>query len=80
MFRSIHFIREGYISEVASSTVVYHGYYQPQIAPAGAVSTSLPQFLIAKETKDGSGNTIALQWASISMNQIWDNRASLTYY
>lgn len=80
MFRSIHFLREGYIADVASSTVTYHGYYQPQTSPTGAVSTSVAQFLIAKETKNASGVTTSLQWASRSMDQIWDNRASLTYY
>lgn len=80
MFRSINFIRDGYIAAVASSTVTYHGYYQPKTAPTGAVDTSVAQFLIAKETKDASGVTTSLQWASRSMDQVWDNRASLTYY
>lgn len=86
-FRPFNFIKDGYIADYANATTVYHGFYNPDprtsLALDSALSTSTAQFLIAKETLSGT-NTTKMEWAytsgqPITYNQVWDNRASLTY-
>jgi len=85
VFRSFNFIKESYIADVVSAVLVYHGFYQ---APnglnqtsisGGVVDPAIAQFMIAKEVRDVSGNTTSMKWASQSFDQIWNNRAALSY-
>ena len=55
----------------ASATVTYVGYSHTGNA------TSAGKWLIKKVSV--SGNVTTTQWASEEANQIWDNRASLSY-
>lgn len=89
MFRPFDFIKDNYIADIVSSTVIYHGFYIPggPLLSGGTVDTSKAQFLIAKEVKDASGYTTSWKWAmttsgnsTATYDQIWDNRASLNYY
>lgn len=75
------YIKDSFLSDPASSTVTYFGFYNPTIAQTsgGTVDTSKAQFLIVKQTVDASGNVLSFKWASRSYDQIWDNRASITY-
>jgi hypothetical protein len=77
-FREFNFIKESYLGDIASPTVTYHGFYVPSNTGV-AVSTSVAQFLIAKETKDVNGNTTSMKYSGRSYDQIWDNRASIYY-
>ena len=86
MFRSFNFIKESYIADVVSAILIYHGFYQAPnglnqttLTGGGALDTAAPQFMIAKEVRDVAGNTISFKWASQQYNQIYDNRAALTY-
>jgi hypothetical protein len=90
MFRPFNFIKDGYIADIVSSTSVYHGFYNPSTAKlsGSALDTSKTQFMVAHETRDVSGNTTKMEWAIASdrlgktaptYDQIWDNRATLTY-
>jgi len=86
MFRSFNFIKESYVADIVSALLTYHGFYQApnglnqtSLTGGGALDTSVAQFMIAKEVKDASGNTTSMKWASQQFNQIWDNRAALTY-
>lgn len=87
-FRTFNFTKDGYIADIASSTTIYHGFYNadPQTVKlsSGSLDTASAQFMIAKETRNGSGDTTNMQWAStagnpLTYNQVWDNRVSLTY-
>lgn len=75
------YTKDSYLGDPASSTVFYYGYYNPTIVQTtgGVVDTSKAQFLVLKVTKDVSGNILSWKWASRTYDQIWDNRASLTY-
>jgi len=82
VFRPNDFIRSSCVIDVVSSTVIYYGYYHPNTThttTGPVVDPAIAQFQIMKETRDVSGNTIKLQYADIGFNQIWNNRASLTY-
>lgn len=75
------FTKDSFLSDPASATVTYFGFYDPQYCTtsAGAVDQSVAQFLIVRQVVDGSGNVTSFKWASRSYNQIWADRASLTY-
>jgi hypothetical protein len=77
-FRPISFIKDSYIAEYASPTVTYHGFYTPSDSST-PLDTSTAIFLIAKETKDGSGNTITMKWSGNIYNKIWNNRGSINF-
>ena len=77
-FRPIDFIKDSYLADYASPTVTYHGFYVPNNTGTPIV-TSVAQFLIAKETKDVSGRIISFKWSGRIYDQIWDNRAALSY-
>jgi hypothetical protein len=81
MFVPYDFIKDNLVVDVASATVSYFGYYHPTTVQksGGVVDTSKAQFLIMKQTKDGSGNITKIQWASRTYDKIWNDRASLTY-
>lgn len=81
MFRPIDLTKDSYIADIVSALLTYHGFYSPDhpLTSGGTVDTSKPQFMIAKEVKDASGNTTSMKWASVSYDQIWNDRASLTY-
>lgn len=89
-FRPYNFIKDGYIADIVSSTLVYHGFYNPdpqtlKVTALGALDTSKAQFSMVKETRSVSGDTTKMEWAytdgqPMTYNQIWDNRAtSVTY-
>ena len=63
------------ISETASPTITYLGSSRPGSA------TSAAAWRISRITFDGSGNYTGQKWADGNGNydNIWDNRASLTY-
>jgi hypothetical protein len=63
------------LSDPASSTVTYMGL----AAPGTATSAALWQ--ISKITFDGSGNFLSQKWAdgNGNLDNVWDDRASLTY-
>ena len=80
--QSYNSFKDGYVADYASATTIYHGFYKirnDENGEAIAVATSAALFKIAEETRDGSGNTTSMKWVSNSYNQIWDNRAALTY-
>jgi hypothetical protein len=58
-----------------SATVTYYGYASP-----GTLTTAAA-WRIVKETMDSQGRTISIEYAggASERNQIWDNRASLSY-
>ena len=55
----------------AGSGVTYYGY-----APKGS-ATDAAEWLIKRITR--TDNDVVEAWASADPNQIWDNRASLSY-
>lgn len=61
------------IIDEASATVTYIGY------AATKATTSQPQWQIVKIEISGTITTMKFANGSYSFNQIWDNRASLTY-
>ena len=73
VFRPNDFIRSSCVIDVVSSTVIYYGYYHPNTTH----TTTGP--VVDPAIAHVSGNTIKLQYADIGFNQIWNNRASLTY-
>lgn len=92
MFRPFDQIKDSYIADTSGVTTIYHGFYAPggtyNGVSAGSIDTSKAQFKIAKETRDGSGNTTSMVWATpttmttpgvAQYDQIWNNRASLNY-
>ncbi len=75
------YTKDSFLSDPASATVKYIGYYNPQTSQTsgGVVDTSKAQFLIVKQVTDVSGNVLSFKWASRTYDQVWDNRATLTY-
>ena len=61
------------IIDEASATVTYIGY-----AEQGA-ATSAASWLIEKIDEDVSGDTVITWSPSSRFNQVWDDRASLSY-
>lgn len=63
------------LSDPASSTITYFGKAQPGVGTDDAV------WQIFKLTFDGSGNFISQTWADGNGNfdNVWDDRATLTY-
>lgn len=63
------------LMDPASSTITYSGK-----AAAGS-ATNVAVWQISKLTFDADGNLLSQKWANASGNfdQIWDNRASLSY-
>ncbi len=61
------------IIDEASTTVTYIGY-----AEQGA-ATSATSWLIEKIDEDVSGDTVITWSPSSRFNQVWDDRASLSY-
>lgn len=57
--------------------LIYEGWCSPGVTP----TTSVAVWTIRKFTYDGSNNLTDEQWAdgNTSADNIWDNRASLTY-
>ena len=81
MFVPFNFTKDSYIADIASPTITYHGFYLPSnaVLSGAAVDQSISQFLCAKETKDASGNTVSMQWASPSYDHAWTGHAGYTY-
>ncbi len=67
------------LNEVASTTITYTGYCKSIFAPA--TNTGYAICAVNKQTYDGSGNLVSVLWADgdAEENNIWANRASLTY-
>lgn len=67
------------ISEVASATITYIGTAKSIFDPI--TNTSYAIFAIQKLAYDGSGNLVSVQNADgdTEENNVWDNRATLTY-
>jgi len=78
MFRPFNFIKDSFLQDVASPTVIYYGFYNPTNTGTG-VDTAVAQFKIAKETKSVGGVTTSFKWCGQSYDQIWNNRATLNY-
>ena len=89
-FRPFNLIKDGYIADIVSTTLVYHGFYSPDPTSTkttgGALDTAIAQFMVAKEVKSAGGDTTSMKWAvdsgltiGCTYNQIWNNRATLTY-
>lgn len=57
--------------DAADNGVTYYGY-----APRGA-ATDAEEWLISRVTR--TGDDVVEEWASKEPNQVWDNRAGLTY-
>ena len=71
---TVELVTESKRYDQASSTVLYVG----EAVPGSA--TSSPLWKIAKITVDASGNPLTKLFANLgAQNQIWDNRASLSY-
>ena len=82
MFVPFNFTKDSYLADIASGTVTYHAFYlpsNPKLTGGGALDEAVAQFLIAKETKDVSGNTISMKWASTSYDKAWTGHAGLTF-
>lgn len=62
------------IREVVDATKQYVGY----ATPASSAATSAAVWKICKITSAG-GEVTNVQWVSRKYDQIWDNRAALTY-
>lgn len=79
-FRPIDQTRDTVNIDYVSSVLQYHGFAKPGTA------TSSANWKVAKVTLNASGDITQMIWAGSSAtglyghyNQIWDNRASLTY-
>lgn len=72
-FTKIGQLEEATRVDVASSTTTYLGKAAP------STLTSQPLWQVVRLTTDPSGSLIKQYAAGGSYNQIWDNRASLTY-
>ena len=61
--------------DYASSTISYFG----SASPGSATSSS--KWQIRRQTKDSQGRTTKIEFAAqkASFDQVWDNRATLTY-
>jgi hypothetical protein len=77
-FRPFNLIKDSYIAEYFSPTVIYHGFYTPSDS-ATPLDTSASIFLIAKEVRDGSGNTTSFKFSGNIYNCAWNDRATLNY-
>ena len=84
-FRAFNFIKDSYIADNVSAILVYHGFYQAPnnlnqtTLSGGVLDITAAQFMIAKEVRDAGGNTTSMKWVSNSYDQIWNNRAALSY-
>lgn len=72
-FTKVGSIEEATRVDVASSTTTYLGKAIPGTLP------SSPTWQVVRLTLDPSGSLIKEYAGGSSYNQIWDNRASLTY-
>ena len=81
MFRPIDFTKDSFLADYSGVTTIYYGFYtvdQP-LTSGGVVDQTKAQFLIVRQIVDGSGNTTSFKWASNKYDQIYADRATLTY-
>ena len=77
-FRPIAFTKDSFICDPVSAVVLYYGFYRPNNSGT-TINTATAQFLIARETRNAGGTTLTFKYAGNDYNQIWDNRAALSY-
>ena len=73
-FRPFDRVKETIKREVVDATTTYVGY----ATAANSAATSAAVWKICKITSSG-GEVTDVTWASSKYDQIWDNRASLSY-
>ncbi len=63
------------VDYVSGATIIYEGYASPGTAVSAAA------WQICKHTYDGSNNRLTTKFAggTNDYNQVWDNRAALSY-
>jgi len=78
-FRPIDQTKDTVNIDYVSSVLQYHGFAKPGTATSSAL------WKVAKVTLNASGDITQMIWAGTAAigygqyNQVWDNRASLTY-